>query len=73
MGFTMDERLVPDPVNSLVVEIGPDAGRVAHELVAGDPSIRCIVEGSALVIVVETVREGEEALIVERLRQVLAA
>jgi L-seryl-tRNA(Ser) seleniumtransferase len=73
MGFTMDERLVPDPVNSLVVEIGPDAGRVAHELAAGDPSIRCIVEGSALVIVVETVREGEEALIVERLRQALAA
>ncbi|MCC7024223.1 MAG: hypothetical protein IT338_15465, partial [Thermomicrobiales bacterium] len=55
------------------VEIGPDAARVGRELAAGDPSIRCIVEGEALVIVVETVREGEEAVIVERLRHALAS
>ena len=70
MSFTMDERLVPDPVNCLVVEFSPDASRsaaqIAETLTAGNPSIRCIVEGNALVIVVETVREGEEAFIVER-------
>jgi D-glucosaminate-6-phosphate ammonia-lyase len=73
MSFTMDERLISDPVNCLVVEFSPDASRSAAQgaetLAAGNPSIRCIVEGNALVIVVETVREGEEALIVERVLQ----
>jgi hypothetical protein len=77
MGFTMDERLVPDPVNCLVVEFDPGAAMsatmVAAALAAGDPSIRCIVEGNALVIVVETVQDGEELVIAERLRQAVAA
>ena len=76
MGFTMDERLVAEPVNCLVVAISPDAPRsaaqIAQSLAAGDPSIRCIVEGEALAIVVETLREGEAALIIERLLQAAA-
>ena len=73
MCFTMDERLIPEPINCLVVELSPRAERSAAQLAAmlaaGNPSIRCIVEGSALAIVVETVREGEEKLIVERILQ----
>jgi D-glucosaminate-6-phosphate ammonia-lyase len=77
MCFTMDERLILEPVNCLVVEFSPNASRSAEQVAAalagGNPSIRCIVEGNALVIVVETVREGEVALIVERVMQVAGA
>jgi D-glucosaminate-6-phosphate ammonia-lyase len=75
MCFTMDEQLVPDPVNCLVVDFSPTATRsaeaVSHALASGNPSIRCIVEGNALVIVVETVRDGEEIVIAERVRQAI--
>ena len=77
MCFTMDERLVPEPINCLVVDFLPGAkstaAEVAQALAAGYPSIRCIVVGDALVIVVETVQEGEELVIAERLRQAVAA
>lgn len=77
MCFTMDERLIPDPVNCLVVEFAPDARRtaagIARTLAAGNPAIRCIVEGNALVIVVETVRDGEVAVIAERVLQAASA
>jgi D-glucosaminate-6-phosphate ammonia-lyase len=77
MCFTMDERLIPDPVNCLVVDFAPTAARsaaqVSHALAGGNPSIRCIVEGTALVIVVETVQEGDENVIAERVRQAVAA
>jgi L-seryl-tRNA(Ser) seleniumtransferase len=76
MCFTMDERLVPDPVNCLVVEFDPAADKsaeqIARTLACGNPSIRCIVEGNALVVVMETVREGDEMAIAERLRQAVA-
>ncbi len=77
MGFTMDERLIPEPVNCLVVDFAPTAARsaaqVAQTLAGGNPSIRCVVEGNALVIVVETVQEGDEYAIAERVRQAVAA
>ena len=73
MCFTMDERLIPNPVNCLVVDFAPTAARsaaqISHALASGNPSIRCIVEGTALVIVVETVQDGEERVIAERVRQ----
>jgi hypothetical protein len=76
MCVTMDERLVSDPVNCLVVDFSPGSGRtaaqVAQTLACGNPSIRCIVEGTALVIVVETLGEDEELVIAERLRQAVA-
>ena len=75
MCFTMDERLIPDPVNCLVVDFAPTASRsaeeVSHALAGGNPGIRCIVEGNALVIVVETVQDGEERVIAERVRQAI--
>jgi hypothetical protein len=49
------------------------AEQVSHALARGNPSIRCIVEGSALVIVVETVQDGDENVIAERVRQAAAA
>jgi hypothetical protein len=71
----MDERLITDPVNCLLVDLAPTASRsaeeVSHTLACGNPSIRCIVEGNALVIVVETVQDGEEMVIAERLRQAI--
>ena len=77
MCFTMDERLEPAPVNCLAVRFSPEAGttapEVAAELAAGNPSIRCVVEQGALVIVVETLRDGDERMIVARLRDVFAA
>jgi D-glucosaminate-6-phosphate ammonia-lyase len=77
MCFTMDERLILDPVNCLVVDFAPTAVRsaeqVSHALARGNPSIRCIVEGTALVIVVETVQDGDENVIAERVRQAAAA
>jgi hypothetical protein len=76
MCFTMDERLIPEPVNCLVVDFAPTAAKsateVSHALADGNPSIRCIVEGSALVIVVETVKDGDESVIAERVRQAVA-
>jgi L-seryl-tRNA(Ser) seleniumtransferase len=75
MCFTMDERLIPDPVNCLVVDFTPTAARsaaqVSDALARGNPSIRCIVEGSALVIVVETIQDGEVMVIAERVRQAI--
>jgi D-glucosaminate-6-phosphate ammonia-lyase len=77
MSFTMDERLIPEPVNCLVVTFAPEsprsAAQVAQALAAGNPSIRCIVEGDALVIVVETVREDEVPLIVEGVKEAVVA
>ena len=50
----------------------PDPQHRFLSLASGNPSIRCIVEGNALVIVVETVRDGEEMVIAERVRQAIA-
>ena len=74
MCFTMDERLVPEPVDCLVVDFVQAARarsgeQVAQTLARGNPSIHCVVEGNALVIVVETVRDGEELTIAARLRE----
>jgi hypothetical protein len=73
MWFTMDERLIPDRVNCLIIDFAPDAATTAQQLAdclaAGNPSIRCVVEGTALVVVAETLREGDEAVIAERIWQ----
>lgn len=65
--FTLDEKLVPSPVNCLVVEFGPDAARSVSEVEAllaqRDPRILACVENGALVFVMESVREGDETII----------
>jgi D-glucosaminate-6-phosphate ammonia-lyase len=55
--FTLDERLIEDPlVNAVVV---PGAGRLANELAAGDPSVRAMAYGDDLVFCTETLAPGE--------------
>jgi L-seryl-tRNA(Ser) seleniumtransferase len=54
--FTLDERLVDGPVNAVVV---PGAASLEPLLAAGDPSVRAIVDGDALVLCTETLAPGE--------------
>jgi len=67
--FTLDERLIPEPVNSLVLDVGDRAGACAEELAGGDPSIVCVAMDGKLVFCLETVDEEDEALLVERIRR----
>jgi len=76
MCFTMDERLVPDPVNSLVItfdkaKAGLTANEAADKLAAGDPSILAVVEGDRLAVVMDVLEDAEILLIAERLRSIL--
>jgi D-glucosaminate-6-phosphate ammonia-lyase len=78
MSFTMDERLVPEPVNCLVIRIdaavaGIDAGAVAEALEAGTPSILAIREDDKIAIVMDVLEDEEVAVIAARLRTVLGA
>jgi L-seryl-tRNA(Ser) seleniumtransferase len=61
MVFTVDERLIDGPSANAVVVHGASA--LAEPLAAGDPSVRALVEGDALVLCVETVRPDELDLI----------
>ena len=73
--FTLDERLVPEPPNSLVLDLsGRLAGReeeLADVLAAGNPSIVCVPMDGKLVFCLETVAESDESLLVERIRSAL--
>jgi D-glucosaminate-6-phosphate ammonia-lyase len=66
--FTLDERLVPEPPNSLVLDVGERADTFADDLAAGDPSIVCVPLDGKLVFCLETVDEADEPLLVERIR-----
>jgi D-glucosaminate-6-phosphate ammonia-lyase len=67
--FTLDERLIPEPVNSFYVEGPPE---LADTLAAGNPSVVCVPMEGKLVFCLETVDEADEPLLVERIRGVLA-
>jgi seryl-tRNA(Sec) selenium transferase len=54
--FTLDERLVDGPVNAVVVA---GAGRLVDQLAAGDPSVRAIADGDALVFCTEALSSPE--------------
>jgi D-glucosaminate-6-phosphate ammonia-lyase len=55
--FTLDERLIEDPlVNAVVV---PGAARFEGDLAAGDPSVRAMAYGDDLVFCTETLAPGE--------------
>lgn len=58
MQFTVDERLVDGPVNAVLVR-GRDPIALEAALAAGDPSVRAMAEGDALVLCVEAVRPEE--------------
>jgi L-seryl-tRNA(Ser) seleniumtransferase len=75
--FTMDERLEAEPVTSLVIGFGPqcgcDAQKTCDALAAGDPSIATVVLDDVLVVAVDTILNGQEAIIGERLRSILTS
>jgi L-seryl-tRNA(Ser) seleniumtransferase len=75
MLFTMDERLVPAPVNCLTLRFDSRSGKsalsVSKALAAGDPSIRTVVLDDVLVVAVDTVLDGQELIIGDRLRRAL--
>lgn len=54
--FTLDERVVDGPINAVVLH---GAGSLEPALAAGDPSIRCVVNGDALVLCTEALRRPE--------------
>lgn len=68
--FTLDERLVDEPVNSVLVVPDHDAGRTAAQLeellAAGVPSVRAVAVGDTLSCCLETVLPAQDALLVER-------
>jgi len=70
--FTLDERLIPDPPNSLVVEVGGRENELADALAAGNPSVVCVPMDGKLVFCLETVAEDDDALLLERITSVLA-
>jgi L-seryl-tRNA(Ser) seleniumtransferase len=75
MCFTMEETLAPEPINSLHVRVTPATGTtaevVAGSLRAANPSIATQVVDDAVVVVVETLLDGEEEVVAERLRSEL--
>jgi L-seryl-tRNA(Ser) seleniumtransferase len=73
--FTMDERLVPDPVNSLVLELAAghrlthaELGRLLSE---GDPSIACDVQADRLIFCFDAISDEEVDAVGARLLEVL--
>jgi D-glucosaminate-6-phosphate ammonia-lyase len=77
MSFTMEETLEPEPVNCLVVRIGPGSICAAREveaaLRAGNPAVLVHLRDDMLIVDVEMVREGDEQMIVDRLHETLSA
>lgn len=75
MYFTMDERLETAPVNCLALRFHSQSDKnarvVSETLAAGDPSVRTVVLDDVLVVAVDTVLDGQELVIGDRLRQAL--
>ena len=72
--FTMDERLVDEPVSCMTVEFSEGAARadeVSTALLAGEPSIATVVVDGKLVVAVDTVLEDQHLIIAERLGELL--
>ena len=72
--FTMDERLVGEPVSCMTVEFpgGPPAAeRMSAELLAGEPSIATVVLDDKLVIAVDTLLGDQHLQIAARLQELV--
>jgi D-glucosaminate-6-phosphate ammonia-lyase len=67
MHFTLDERLVDGPVNAVVLA---GAAGLEPALAAGDPSVRAIALGDALVLCTETLSADEVGELAEAVRRV---
>jgi D-glucosaminate-6-phosphate ammonia-lyase len=74
--FSMEETLVPEPINCLHVRITPATGTSARDVSAGlwdlNPAIAVHVKDDALMAVVETLADGEEEVVAGRIRDALA-
>jgi D-glucosaminate-6-phosphate ammonia-lyase len=57
--FTLDERLVDGPVNALVVTGARDPADVVARMAAGDPSVRAMLDGDAVVFCTEALSPTE--------------
>ena len=79
MFFSMQETLhpAPQPVNCLVVEIGPasgtTAGAVEAALAAQDPAILVHLRDDSVVVDVEVMNEAEAQLVADRLAGLIPA
>jgi L-seryl-tRNA(Ser) seleniumtransferase len=74
--FTMDERLIDDPVNCMTIEFPGGAKQIEQisaDLLAGDPSIATVAMNDKLVVAVDTVLAEQHLVIAECLRKILAA
>jgi hypothetical protein len=72
--FTMDERLLDDPVNCMTVTFpggGAQVEQLCADLLAGDPSIATVVLDDQLVVAVDTLLADQHLAIAEQLRQIL--
>jgi D-glucosaminate-6-phosphate ammonia-lyase len=71
MLFTMQETLEPAPVNCLVVKT-PRAAAAHDALWAGNPRIAVHLRDDALVVAVDALGAGDEAVVARRLAEALA-
>jgi hypothetical protein len=75
MCFTLDERLVPEPVNCVVIRFDAasrhTAASVSEKLRAGRPSVAATVMDGALVPAFDALLDGHEKIVAESLLQIL--
>jgi D-glucosaminate-6-phosphate ammonia-lyase len=73
--FSMEETLIPEPVNCLHVRIKQETGTSARDLSAElwalNPAIALHARDDALMAVVETLADGEEEIVAGRIRDAL--
>lgn len=70
--FTLDERLIPEPVNALRLRLGERAPGVSASLALGRPSIVAVDDfAGELILCVETIDPSDDELVIGRLRDAL--
>jgi len=76
MCFTLDERLVPEPVNCVTLEFGGDttftAAKLADALKDEEPQILTIPEGDVLIIAVDEMTDDEARYVAMRISAIVA-
>ena len=77
MYFTLDERLVPDPVNSLVVGFEPGCklgvDYLEEKLAQGNPIISAVRKGEKLVFALDVVTADEVVFVGKRINEIAEA
>ncbi len=76
--FTMDEKFLDDPVNTLLVTVdestaGISAAGLADQLMDGEPCIAAIQENDQVAIVMDVLNDQEVREIGGRIREILSA